>query len=103
MCVCERVLFIFLTRFFVSSKSLGCQWSNTGKYIVSCSNDLTAKVWSAKTAISKGKKGAVVTNHDDEDEDVSASEEQSNANYFSSSVIDFVATMSNSFSLLVVG
>ncbi|GMH73248.1 hypothetical protein TrST_g8044 [Triparma strigata] len=47
----------------------GCQWSNTGRYIVSCSNDLTAKVWSAKKAISKGKKGAAVVHHDEEDEE----------------------------------
>ena len=45
----------------------GCVWSNTGKYIVSCSNDLTAKVWSAKTAMKKGKKGAGTHHHDEEE------------------------------------
>jgi len=35
----------------------GCTWSPSGKYIVTSSNDLTSKVWLAKTALSKGKKG----------------------------------------------
>ena len=49
----------------------GCQWSPSGKYIVSCSNDLTSKVWTAKVAMSRGKKGAatVTRHHDEEDEE----------------------------------
>jgi WD40 repeat protein len=34
----------------------GCSWSPNNKYVISCSNDMTAKVWVAKTALSKGQK-----------------------------------------------
>jgi len=33
----------------------GCHWSSNGKFLLSTSNDMTAKVWNVKQCLSKGK------------------------------------------------
>ncbi len=49
----------------------GCVWSNTGKYILSVSNDMTGKIWLSKQALKKGKQsiGGGGHHHVEEEDD----------------------------------